>query len=129
LQDGTAVDDFRINKGDPSLSTPVVPFGAYKTTRFAPFGLLLQSGIPPRQDKSGEWFVDIHALVSYLSGQFNPTDNILSYADGEIKLQLADTMFLDSSKNMVSLAGLSSVGFYCRYHPAMNVITVERWKD
>jgi len=129
LQDGRIVDDFRINKRDPSLSTPIVPFGAYKTTRFAPFGVLLQSGIPPRQDKSGEWFVDIHALASYLSGRFNPTDNVLSYDDGGVKLQLADTMFLDSSKTMVSLAGLSSAGFYCKHHPAMNLITVERWKD
>jgi hypothetical protein len=129
LQDGKIVDDFRINKKDPSRSTPMVPFGAYTTTRFAPFGTLLQSGIPPQQSKSGEWFVDIHALASYLSGSFNPATNLLSYDDDGIKLQLADSMFLDSSKKMVSLAGLSSVGFYCKYHAAMNLITVERWKD
>ena len=38
-------------------------------------------------------------------------------------------MFLDSSKGMVSLAGLTSVGFYCKYHPVMNLVTVERWRD
>jgi hypothetical protein len=30
---------------------------------------------------------------------------------------------------MVSLAGLTSVGFTCRYLAAMNLVTVERWKD
>jgi acid phosphatase type 7 len=129
LQDGTIVDDFRINRKDPSLSTPVVPFGAYQTTRFAPFGSLLQSGRPPQQSKSGEWFVDINALVSYLAGSFNPVNNILSYDDNGIKLQLTGGMFSDSSKTMVSLSGLRAVGFYCNYHPAMNLITVERWRD
>jgi hypothetical protein len=129
LQDGTIVDNFTINKKIPSLSTPIVPFGRYQVTRFAPFGVLLQSGIPPEQDKSGEWFVDINALASYLSGTFNSATNLLSYDDGDIKLQMADAMFLDASKKMVSLAGLTSVGFYCKYHAAMNLITVERWKD
>jgi hypothetical protein len=129
LQDGTTVDNFSINKGDPSQSTPIVPFGAFKIARFAPFGSLLQSGMPPQQNKSSEWFVDIHALASYLSGSFNPADNVLSYDDDGVKLQLTDTMFLDSSKKLVSLAGLTSVGFYCKYHAAMNLITVERWKD
>lgn len=129
LEDGTIVDDFNINRKTPGLSTPVVPFGAYKTTRFAPFGTLLQSGLPPQQNKSGEWFVDVNALASYLSGSFNPTSNMLSYDDNGIKLQLADSMFFDSTKNLVSLAGLTSVGFYCKYHPTMNLITVERWRD
>ena len=129
LQDGTIVDNFKINKKNPAESTPVVPFGAYETTRFAPFGSLLQSGLPPQQNKSGEWFVDVKALASYLSGTFDSTNNLLSYNDNEIKLQLTDGMFFDSSKALVSLAGLTSVGFYCKYHPAMNLITVERWRD
>jgi len=129
LQDGTIVDSFRIDKKNPAESTPVVPFGPYETPRFAPFGTLLQSGIPPQQNKSGEWFVDINALASYLSGAFNPASNVLSYDSDEIKLQLTDAMFFDSTKTMVSLQGLTAVGFYCKYHPAMNLITVERWRD
>lgn len=129
LQDGTVVDNFKINRKNPAESTPVVPFGAYQTTRFAPFGNLLQLGLPPQQNKSGEWFVDINALASYLSGTFDPASNLFSYDNDGIRLQLADTMFLDSTKKMVSLSGLTSVGFYCRYHPAMNLITVERWRD
>jgi hypothetical protein len=129
LADGTLVDSFRINKKDPSKSTPVIPFGAYKTTRFAPFGNLLQFGNPPVQNTAGEWFVDINALAAYLSGTFSPKTNVLSYDKNEIKLQLTDAAFLDSTKEMVSLAGLTSVGFYCKFHPAMNLVTVERWKD
>ncbi len=129
LADGTLVDDFRIDRKSPAMSTPVVPFGAYQITRFAPFGTLLQSGLPPQQNASGEWFVDIYALASYLSGSFNPVSNLLSYDDNGIKLTLADSMFLDTTKKMVSLTGLASVGFYCKYHPAMNLITVERWRD
>jgi hypothetical protein len=129
LADGTLVDDFKIDRKNPALSTPVVPFGAYQITRFAPFGTLLQSGLPPQQNSSGEWFVDIYALASYLSGSFNPTSNQLIYDDNGIKLTLTDSMFFDSTKKMVSLTGLASVGFYCKYHPAMNLITVERWRD
>ena len=129
LQDGTVVDTFRIDKADPERSTPVVPFGAYREVRFAAFGSLLQFGNPPQQNAAGEWFVDITALAAHLSGSFDPGTNVLAYDDGEIKLQLADDMFLDSSKGMVSLTGLTSVGFYCRYHEAMNLVMVERWKD
>jgi acid phosphatase type 7 len=129
LADGTLVDDFRIDRKNPAMSTPVVPFGAYQVTRFAPFGTLLQSGRPPQQNASGEWFVDVYALASYLSGSFNPNDNQLTYDDNGIKLALADSMFLDSTKKMVSLNGLAAVGFYCKYHPATNLITVERWRD
>jgi hypothetical protein len=38
-------------------------------------------------------------------------------------------MFLDQSRKMVSLSGLNSLGFYCKYHKAMNMVMVERWKD
>jgi hypothetical protein len=54
---------------------------------------------------------------------------VFSYDGDEIRLQLADTMFLDKTKKMVSLTGLTSVGFYCKYHRPMNVVTVERWRD
>jgi hypothetical protein len=36
---------------------------------------------------------------------------------------------MDASKSMISLTGLTSVGFYCRYHKAMNLVMVERWTD
>ncbi len=129
LEDGTVVDTFRIDKADPGRSTPVVPFGAYKEVRFAPFGSLLQFGIPPQRNADGDWFVDITALAAHLSGSFDPATDVLAYDDGEITLQLTDDMFLDSSKRMVSLTGLTSVGFSCRYHETMNVVTVERFKD
>jgi hypothetical protein len=137
LQDGTVVDRFRIDKGRPERSTPVVPFGAYMgvedvtlpSARFAPFGSLLQFGNPSQKIAAGEWFVDINALAAYMSGKFDPKTNVFSYHDDEIKLQLADNMFLDKTKKMVSLSGLTSVGFYCKYHKAMNVVTVERWRD
>ena len=137
LEDGTVVDRFRIDKANPENSTPVVPFGAYMeaedlafpSARFAPFGSLLQFGTPPQQNAAGEWFVDINALAAYMSGRFDPKTNVFSYHDDEIKLQLADTMFLDKTKKMVSLGGLTSVGFYCKYHKPMNVVTVERWRD
>jgi Purple acid Phosphatase, N-terminal domain/Calcineurin-like phosphoesterase len=137
LEDGTVVDRFRIDKANPENSTPVVPFGAYKenedvtlpSARFAPFGSLLQFGAPAQQNAAGEWFVDVNALAVYMSGTFDTTTNVFSYDNDEIKLQLTDGMFLDPSKKMVSLAGLTSVGFYCKYHKAMNVVTVERWRD
>jgi len=137
LEDGTVVDRFRIDKANPENSTPVVPVGAYveaedlafPSARFAPFGSLLQFGNPPQQNAAGEWFVDINALAAYLSAKFDPKTNVFSYHDDEIKLQLADKMFLDKTKKMVSLTGLTSVGFYCKYHKAMNVVTVERWRD
>ena len=129
LQDGTVVDRFRIDKGKPERSTPVVPFGAYQEVRFAAFGSLLQFGNPPQQNAAGEWFVDINALAAYLSGSFDPGTNVFSFDNGEIKLTLAGDMFLDASKKMVSLTGLTSVGFYCRFHKAMNLVMVERWKD
>lgn len=129
LQDGTVVDTFRIDKGNPEGSTPVVPFGAYQEARFAAFGSLLQFGKPPQQNAAGEWFVDINALAAYLAGSFDPGSNVFSFDNGETRLQLTDGMFLDASKRMVSLAGLTSVGFYCRYHEAMNLVMVERWKD
>ena len=137
LEDGTVVDRFRIDKANPDNSTPVVPFGTYMeaedlafpSARFAPFGSLLQFGNPPQQNAAGEWFVDINALAAYMSGRFDPKTNVFSYHDDEIKLQLSDKMFLDKTKKMVSLAGLTSVGFYCKYHKPMNVVTVERWRD
>lgn len=129
LEDGTVGDRFRIDKGKPERSTPMVPFGAYQEVRFAAFGSLLQFGNPPQQDARGEWFVDIDALAAYLSGGFDRATNVFSYDNDEIKLQLGDDMFLDAAKKMVSLNGLTSVGFYCRYHKAMNVVTVERWRD
>jgi hypothetical protein len=64
-----------------------------------------------------------------MSGTFDPATKILSYDGDEIKLQLTDDMFLDASKKMVSLTGLTKVGFYCKYHPAMNLVMVERWRD
>ncbi|MFH0989420.1 MAG: metallophosphoesterase family protein [bacterium] len=129
LEDGTIVDVFKINKNKPEESTPVIPFGAYQSPRFAAFGSLLQFGKPPEQNSTGEWFVDINALAAYLTGQFNPLTNTFSYNEGDIQLQLANGMFLDESKTMVSLTGLTSVGFYCKYHPAMNLVIVERWRD
>jgi hypothetical protein len=129
LQDGTVVDRFRIDKGKPARSTPLVPFGPYNEVRFAAFGSLLQFGNPPERNAAGEWFVDINALAAYLSGRFDSANNVFSYDSDEIKLQLTDEMFLDASKTMVSLAGLTSVGFYCRYHEAMNLVMVERWTD
>ncbi len=129
LQDGTVVDRFRIDKARPERSTPLVPFGAYQEVRFAAFGSLLQFGNPPQQNAAGEWFVDINALAAYLTGRFDPSTNVFSYDNDEIKLQLTEDMFLDASKRMVSLTGLTSVGFYCRYHKAMNLVMVERWTD
>ena len=129
LQDGTVVDIFRIDKGNPEGGTPVVPFGAYQEARFAAFGSLLQFGKPPQQNAAGEWYVDINALAAYLAGSFDPGTNVFSFDNGEIKLTLAGDMFLDASKKMVSLTGLTSVGFYCRFHKAMNLVMVERWKD
>lgn len=129
LQDGTIVDRFTIDKGRPERSTPMVPFGAYRETRFAAFGSLLQFGNPPVQNAAGEWFVDIDALAAYLSGRFDPATNVFSYDNGEIQLQLTDEMFLDPSKRMISLSGLTSVGFHCRYQKPMNLVTVERWRD
>jgi hypothetical protein len=118
-----------INKKDPRKNTPAVPFGAYQSPRFAAFGALLQFGDPPKQNAAGEWFVDIQALATSLSGNFDPKTGTLSYDGDSFKLQLADGMFLDSTKKMVSLAGLTSVGFYCRYHKPMNLVMVERWRD
>jgi hypothetical protein len=73
--------------------------------------------------------VDINALAAYLSAKFDPKTNVFSYHKDEVKLQLADKMFLDKTKKMVSLTGLTSVGFYCKYHKAMNLVSVERWRD
>jgi len=129
LQDGTVVDTFKINKARAEESTPVIPFGAYQEPRFAAFGFLLPFGRPPEQDKSGEWFVDINALAAFLSGRFDPDTRLFSYDEGEIKLQLTEDMFLEKSTEMVSLAGLTKLGFTCRYHPAMNMVMVERWRD
>ncbi|HYK88042.1 MAG TPA: hypothetical protein VE398_04700 [Acidobacteriota bacterium] len=81
------------------------------------------------QNQAGEWFVDINALAALMSGKFDPRANVFGYDDDAIKLQLAERMFLNGSKEMVSLAGLGSVGFYCRYHKAMNIVMVERWRD
>ncbi len=129
LEDGTVVDVFKINKKNPAESTPAVPFGAYQSVRFAAFGCLLQFGNPPEQNTTGEWFVDVNALAEFMSGTFDPVTKILSYDGDEIKLSLTDDMFLDASKRMVSLTGLTSVGFYCKYHKAMNTVMVERWRD
>ncbi|MDD5765724.1 MAG: metallophosphoesterase family protein [Candidatus Marinimicrobia bacterium] len=129
LADGTIIDKFEINKEKPELSTPAVPFGAYQEVRFAAFGNLLTFGNPPIQNSTGEWFVDIQALATYLNGKFDPLANVFSYNDDEIRLCLTDDMFLDSTKRMVSLSGLTAVGFYCKYHKSMNLITVERWRD
>ncbi len=129
LQDGTVIDTFRISKTRPKESTPVVPFGAYKEPRFAAFGLLLPFGKPPERDMSGEWFVDVNALAAIMSGRFDPATRTLSYDDDAIKLHLTDDMFMEQSRAMVSLAGLSRLGFACRYHPAMNMVMVERWRD
>ncbi|HEX9971394.1 MAG TPA: metallophosphoesterase family protein [bacterium] len=128
-QDGTLVDKFIINKEDPEENTPVVPFGAYQDVRFAAFGSLLQFGNLPEQNDAGEWFVDINALATFMTGSFDPATMVLSYDGGEIQLQLQDDMFLNESKAMVSLSGLISVGFYCKYHEAMNMVMVERWRD
>jgi hypothetical protein len=129
LQDGTVVDIFRIDKARPERGTPVVPFGAYQEARFAAFGSLLQFGSPPQQNATGEWFVDVDALAAYLSGSFDRASNVFSYDNDKIRLQLADGMFMDAAKRMISLAGLTSVGFYCAYHRPMNLVMVERWKD
>ena len=129
LEDGTTVDSLTINRARPEASTPVVPFGPYQSVRFAAFGSVLQFGHPPEQNAAGEWFVDIHALATYMSGTFDPTTKTFSYSDGEIQLQLTDDMFLNASREMVSLTGLRSVGFYCKYHKAMNLVMVERWRD
>jgi len=129
LEDGTVVDVFKINKKNPAVSTPAVPFGAYQSVRFAVFGSLLQFGNPPEQNPAGEWFVDVNALAAFMSGTFDPVTGIFSYDGDEIKLQLKDDMFLDASKKMVSLTGLTSVGFYCTYRKAMNMVMVERWRD
>lgn len=129
LQDGTAVDTFKINKTKPAESTPAVPFGAYKSPRLAAFGFLLPFGKPPEQNKAGEWFVDIHALAAFMSGRFDPKSSVLSYDKDEVKFQLTEDMFLDKSNEMVSLAGLTAAGFHCKYHPVMNMVMVERWRD
>jgi hypothetical protein len=129
LQDGTVVDRFRIDKARPERGTPMVPFGAYQEVRFAAFGSLLQFGNPPQQNAAGEWFVDIDALAAYLGGGFDRTSNVFSYDNGEVKLQLADGMFMDASKSMISLTGLTSVGFYCKYHKPMNLVMVERFTE
>jgi hypothetical protein len=129
LSDGTLVDVFSINKAKPEESTPAVPFGAYQSPRLAVFGYLLPFGKAPEQNAYGEWFVDVNALAAFMSGRFNPQTNVLSYDGDEIKLQLADGMFLDTTKEMISLSGLRSVGFYGRYHKAMNMVMVERWRD
>ncbi len=129
LEDGSVVDRFVIGKARPEESTPVIPFGAYGSARFSAFGSILQFGKPPERSSAGEWFVDINALAAFMSGKFDAGTDVFSYDDGDIKLQLADDMFLDGSKEMVSLAGLTKVGFYCRYHKAMNMVMVERWRD
>ncbi len=129
LQDGTLVDTFKISRTRPKDSTPVVPFGAYKTPRFAAFGCLLPFGEPPRKNSAGEWFVDINALAAFMSGKFDPETLTLRYDEDQVQLQFTGKEFLVKSRNMVSLAGLARAGFTCRYYPAMNMVMVERWKD
>jgi len=129
LQDGTVVDTFKINRTRPEESTPAVPFGAYRSPRFAAFGFLLPFGKAPEQNKSGEWFVDVTALAAFLSGKFDPGTRLLSYDKDQVKLQFSEDMFLEKSREMVSLAGLTKLGFTCRYHAGMNMVMVERWKD
>jgi len=128
LQDGTLIDQLIINKRKPEESTPVVPFGAYQGVRMAVFGYLLPFGKPPRQNEKGEWFVDIQALAACMSGRFDPTTLIFQYDGGEIQLPLKEAMFIDQ-REMVSLAGLQSVGFYGKYFKSMNLVMVERWRD
>jgi hypothetical protein len=129
LQDGTIVDRLVIDRTNPAESTPVVPFGRYQEPRFAAFGYLFQSGAAPVRNAAGEWFVDAHALATYLTGEYNAAERVLTYKEGEIRLQFTDDMFFDDSHGMVSLSGLRSLGFYCRYSPAMNLVMVERWRD
>jgi hypothetical protein len=129
LQDGTVVDRLVIDRNNPGESTPVVPFGRYREPRFAAFGYLFQSGAAPVQNAAGEWFVDAHALATYLTGEYDASDRVLTYQDGKTRLRFADDVFLDESHDMVSLAGLRSVGFYCKYYPSMNLVMVERWRD
>jgi hypothetical protein len=129
LQDGTLIDKFIINKEIPAESTPVVPFGAYQDTRFAAFGSLLQFGNLPEKNDAGEWFVDINALATFMTGTFDPATMILSYDGGDIQLQFQNEMFLNEFKAMISLSGLTSVGFYCKYYEIMNMLMVERWRQ
>jgi acid phosphatase type 7 len=129
LQDGTLVDDFRINRKSPSEGTPVVPFGAYARPRLVVFGTLLQFGREPERNAAGEWFVDVAAIATSVSGKFDPKTLEFSYDDGGIKLQFRPEMFQGESREMISLSGLTSQGFHCRHHPAMNLIMIERWRD
>jgi hypothetical protein len=129
LDDGTVVDRFVIDELKPEQSTPVVPFGAYKSVRLAVFGSLLPYGNPPVQNDAGEWFVDVNALATSMGGRFDASTKVLSYNGDKIQIALADEAFLDASRKMVSLRGLTGQGFYCRHHKAMNMVMVERWRD
>ncbi len=129
LLDGTVIDSFNINKANPEKGTPAIPFGPYQTPRFAAFGYLLPFGKAPERNNAGEWFVDINALAAFMSGRFDPGTLVLSYDNDKLKLQFGEDMFLNRSRDMISLAGLTSGGFYCRYHKAMNMVMVERWRD
>ena len=128
LQDGTRVDTLEINRRDPAISTPVVPFGPYQSARFAAFGRLLTFGKPPRQTASGDWLVDAEALAVCLSGSYDPKSRIFLYDEGEIRLDLSGAT-PDADPGMASLAGLAKLGFYGRYLPSLNMVSVERWRD
>ena len=130
LADGTLVDEFEIDKGDPTDSTPIVPFGGpYEDPRFVVFGTLLQFNKIPEQDDSGKWYVDFKALTMAMIGTFDPVTNIFAYDEGDVQLQCDDTMFLDPyNKEMISLEGLTALGFHCYVNTATNMIFVERFR-
>lgn len=149
-QDGNLIDNYVIDKDHPENSTPAyasMPNGAYNSSadpsselpRMILYGQPINFGYAPKK-ANNTWYIDFNILYDYTRSDFNgKTDKFdsttnkwqfddFSFDNDLIKnkvAQLNDSMFLDSTKSMISIDALKRLGFSCEYHPETNTIMIE----
>ena len=147
LDDGKLIDDYKINKANPKLSTQSLLPAPYEDTHIVSFGTVsawwntyLAEGYGefPFKDNNpkkkipdlipnGEWCFDIKTLAVLINGVWDPAKCMIIYDDLGVELKVpADTVSKDG--NYISEVGLRAAGFDVRYDEAMNLWYIERYR-
>ena len=125
-QDGTVIDQYTIDKDDPSKSTPEILPAKYNKTRLVVYGEPMALGIPP-VIVDGKAYVDLPYLAQLIRAKYDPVTMKLSITDDTLTVTTYTFKKEMFTKDGISIDTLNQVaGFHNRYDPVFNMVMIEK---
>lgn len=134
-EDGTVVDNFVIDKDNPSNSTQVTLPTAYNidTTnpevnaigadaRLVVYGTPIAFGSNQAEVVNGKAYINLKYVAAYLDGTYDAKTNTLTLGSTAYTFTADDL----SKKGNVSIDALNKKGFNCEYNTQFNMVMIDQ---